>query len=292
MDKFDMSWFTTIPGMLITGGVVLLLIALIIFLCTSKKEKKAKKTEPVKEINQTVTDNNVAATENTNAQVAAAPNMAQQVPVQNVVTPEPTPVMASGVQTVNPEVMTQGFVQPVQPMVQEVVEPVVQPVQPMIQEVVEPIAQPVQPIVQEVVEPIAQPVQPMVQEVVEPIAQPVQPMVQEIVEPIAQPVQPMVQEVVEPIAQPTQSVIYGGASPEAPANFNIDDGPHQIYGGADPLENTQPIPSIVSQPAPAVAEVPTFVNPTVDYNQMPSEAPIAQPVISNDSAQVQDINVI
>ena len=40
---FNLSFFTTIPGMLITGGVLLLLIALIIFIATgSKKGKKNK----------------------------------------------------------------------------------------------------------------------------------------------------------------------------------------------------------------------------------------------------------
>ena len=40
MDNFDLSWFTTIPGMFITGGVVLLIIALVILLITGKKTKK------------------------------------------------------------------------------------------------------------------------------------------------------------------------------------------------------------------------------------------------------------
>ena len=35
--NFDLSFFTSIPGMLITGGVLLLLIALIILLFRSKK---------------------------------------------------------------------------------------------------------------------------------------------------------------------------------------------------------------------------------------------------------------
>ena len=39
--SFDPSWFLTIPGLLISGGVLLLLIALIVFIATSKKEKGA-----------------------------------------------------------------------------------------------------------------------------------------------------------------------------------------------------------------------------------------------------------
>ena len=37
--SFDPSWLTTLPGILITGGVVLLLIALIILLASGKKDK-------------------------------------------------------------------------------------------------------------------------------------------------------------------------------------------------------------------------------------------------------------
>lgn len=40
--KFDLNWFTTIPGLLITGGVLLLVIALIIFIITSVRGKKNK----------------------------------------------------------------------------------------------------------------------------------------------------------------------------------------------------------------------------------------------------------
>ena len=34
----SLSWFTTVPGLLITGGVLLLVIALIIFVVTSVKD--------------------------------------------------------------------------------------------------------------------------------------------------------------------------------------------------------------------------------------------------------------
>lgn len=39
---FSLSWFTTIPGILITIGVLLLIIALVIFIITNKKGKKEK----------------------------------------------------------------------------------------------------------------------------------------------------------------------------------------------------------------------------------------------------------
>ena len=30
--SFDLSWFTTVPGLLITGGIILLIIAVVIML--------------------------------------------------------------------------------------------------------------------------------------------------------------------------------------------------------------------------------------------------------------------
>jgi len=46
--NFDLNWFLTIPGLLITGGVLLLLIALIIFIATSGKGKnESTLIEPV-----------------------------------------------------------------------------------------------------------------------------------------------------------------------------------------------------------------------------------------------------
>ena len=55
--------------------------------------------------------------------------------------------------------------------------------------------------------------------------------------------------------QPVEPVIYGGANPTATvSDVNVStDQPHQIYGGADPLENTQPVPSV--QPVQPVAPV-------------------------------------
>ena len=43
--KFDTAWFTTLPGLLITGGVVLLLLALVLFATSSNKGKKVKKED-------------------------------------------------------------------------------------------------------------------------------------------------------------------------------------------------------------------------------------------------------
>ncbi len=44
----DFSWFLTIPGMLITGGVLLLIIALVIFIATSSKKGQKKEKDASK----------------------------------------------------------------------------------------------------------------------------------------------------------------------------------------------------------------------------------------------------
>ena len=45
LSDFNMSWFTTVPGLLITGGVVLLIFALFLLIATGKKSKKEKKAQ-------------------------------------------------------------------------------------------------------------------------------------------------------------------------------------------------------------------------------------------------------
>ena len=96
--KFDLSWFTTIPGILITCGVVLLIIALIIFIITSKKNKKEE------------SKGEVAATQNVADQIATPieidntplPSMTSSndaavpigLPDEPVPVAEPTPVVA------------------------------------------------------------------------------------------------------------------------------------------------------------------------------------------------------
>ena len=103
MEEFyDFSWFTTVPGMFITGGVVLLLIALIILVITGKKSKKGQ--QAVQEANE-------------QPQVAAQP----------MVQPEPVAVAPVEVAPVMPEVAPVE-VAPVMPQVAPVeVAPVVEP---------------------------------------------------------------------------------------------------------------------------------------------------------------------
>lgn len=80
----DFGWFTTIPGMLITGGVLLLIIALIIFISTSNKKGKKNENDisqkSIEQANQIFTNQPplgqaVAVDVNNNQMNAAVPEM-------------------------------------------------------------------------------------------------------------------------------------------------------------------------------------------------------------------------
>ena len=85
--SFSLSFFTSIPGMLITGGVLLLLIALIIFIATGTKgdKKKDKKKEEAKvDSNQEVmatpsVDTPIATVDISSANVASTPSAVNSV---------------------------------------------------------------------------------------------------------------------------------------------------------------------------------------------------------------------
>ena len=76
-------------------------------------------------------------------------------------------------------------------------------------------------------------------------------------------------------AQPT---VYGGVSPEI-KNYSEPERPKEIYGGANPLENTAPIPTVaVNNVAPAVP-TPTVEAPAAPVAPTPVvEAPAAPAV--------------
>ena len=298
----DLSWFGTIPGMLITGGILLLIIALIIFITTIGKKNKPvknkaeeKSIEGAKEmVNESSQPSPVAV--DPNAVPTAIPNtMPTTQPVAdgmpNVAFATPTPVepeMAQPIQEAAP-------VQPemAQPM------PDVAPVQPEIAQTVQEVA-PVQPEMTQTVPDVA-PVQPeMTQQM--PEVTPVQP---EVAQPMPEvtPVESEMPQVVpnvvsEPINQTVS--IYGGVSPSVAKSDIVDTEQHQIYGGANPLENTQSIsindinqaaasqiaagtePQIEQVVAPVQPEVTPVVNPTVPSVEPQAQVAVvdvAQPVV-------------
>ncbi len=179
--NFDFSWFLTIPGMLITGGVLLLIIALIIFIATSSKKGKGKNRN--EEMNQVSQAGAQAILDS--AQSVAMPPMTDGAPMA-------VPEMAfndmqmGGVPSME---MSQGMTMP-----------------NIDQSAMATPSMPSTPIDNSSVSTV-------------PEIAPVE---------MASPV----------VEAPT---IYGGASPVVP-NINIDNQPHQIYGGANPMDNTQTLP--------------------------------------------------
>lgn len=327
MKNFDLSWFLTIQGMLVSAGVLLLLVAVIVLLYSSSRDKKEKKaalaaeqpqaSDVVANSNASVqnpvnantaipnnggtvaqvtapnltgvavsesapmVDNNVAmpmptsTVQNNNIPLNSQPNNSvstvpvvdassinssmYNVPQESVVTAMPSTPITQGV----PMASTNTVVNSTVPNLNvesinyqnTVVPPVVEPapVEPM---AVEPV--PVEPIP---VEPA--PVEPLVEPApVEPV--PVEPVIQAVpVEPVVQTVpgaygetfaqtqvSPSMPVEVTPTIQPqasVQPVIYGGASPVV-SNLNLGQNTsHEIYGGANPLENTQSMPIMGNQ---------------------------------------------
>lgn len=205
--NFDLSWFLTIPGMLITGGVLLLLIALIIFIATNGKAKK-KKEEIAEEA--PLTTNDMSAMTGMVPPVTVDPNMGYD-PMMGVdpvapVVPEMGPVMEPVLETPEMAPIQEPMMAPVEPVYTPEV-----PATPMMPES--------QPVVQE---PVVAPT---------PVMEPVAP----IIEPVIQMETPAVEEA------PKVS-IYGGVSPVIPDMKEELNAPHAIYGGANPLDATQSIP--------------------------------------------------
>ena len=69
-----------------------------------------------------------------------------------------------------------------------------------------------------------------------------------------------------------EPVIYGGANPNV-TDLNLNSEPHQIYGGADPMANTQTIPTIpvATNPEPVVPSEPV-IQSVASINPQPVQA--------------------
>lgn len=89
------------------------------------------------------------------------------------------------------------------------------------------------------------------------------------------------------VAEP---VIYGGASPVV-TDINIDNGNHQIYGGADPLQNTQPVPTVDVPVAPVAPVVGAFPSEPVMTSPTVSE-PVITEVVDNTDPSLQQSPVV
>lgn len=248
--SFSLDWFMTIPGMLITGGVVFLIIALIIFIVTGNKKPKTNKE--VQAVQEASKQEAVATASQTVTPTPVVPTNNQVVTPQPVVTPEPvvpaTPVNSMAEKSVKEEVEPAVFTA----TIPEDIAP-----QPVVQQSVPVVNPTVSPIVNNTtVSPtMPTPAVPTIEQT--PVVN--QPVVASI---------PVNEEKKETIQTPSVDMprqIYGGASPIVP-NVPHEEEHRQIYGGANPLENTQSVPIVPSRPVvtkEVKVEVPTVETPTV-----------------------------
>ncbi len=360
---FSLSWFTTIPGILITVGILLLVAALIVFIVTSKKNKNKE---------------SASAEGNSNMQVAPAPsivnnqstpnmqpnnNLYGQMPNQggtptinnigmptnnpvnvgttsqiDVNAPSPystTPAFSSNSinmplenenQNINPMPISDNgnlnnYQQPMDiPSIQP--SPSVTTIEnqnsnieasqesfmgiPAIPQVDNSINQPInEPIsinTNDVVANINNVVEPTVQTIPEvptitqnnasvgiddtvntiPTIDQVVPEMQDNLQSINEAVVPNIQD----SFTPTQTPIYGGVSPVVPEpKVEV---PHQIYGGANPLENTQSVP--ISQIANDINPNTGYAQPTVENMEVSDNYKINVPETPAINPQIQQNN--
>lgn len=276
---FSLDWFMTIPGMLITGGVLFLIIALVIFIVTGNKKAKtnkevveaqdASKQEAITAVTPTVEQNTVVTKE----QVATP---------QPIVTSEPVvptnPVSSMAEKTVPQEVEPVVFTTPIPEDVAPTPQPVFEnPTSNTVDQSV-PVERPTMPSVSSVAQSTVStqnevtPVVPTIEQT--PIVN--QPVVPEI---------PVKEEKKETIQTPSVDMprpIYGGVSPIVP-NVAHEEEHRLIYGGANPLENTQSVPIVPQRPVvteEVKVAVPTVEIPTV--SAAPSVATVVTPQSTDD----------
>lgn len=225
-----LDWIMTIPGLLITSGVVLLILAIILFIIGNKKGKAAKVVENTNDVpapEAISTDTISTVTE---------PVVEEPIANETETVSEATP--ANGVINFTPEVET-----PV-----EEAAPVVE-------------SEPVNEVSVEA---------PVVEEA---------PAV-EI--PAAQESAP-----VEEVTQPAEEPEFDFSISETPA----EETPVTIYGGNDPLENTQAVnvveehvpyggaPEVNVVETPAVEETPVVAQPTIEIPEVQPEPVVAEPTV-------------
>ncbi len=97
--------------------------------------------------------------------------------------------------------------------------------------------------------------------------------------------------------EPAQPTVYGGVSPEV-KNVTIEEKPREIYGGANPLENTAPIPTAavntaIQTPAavyetPVVPSAPVVEAPTPTVPVVEAPAPVA-PVVEAPKEEIEKL---
>ena len=253
--NFDLSFFTSIPGLLITGGVLLLLIALIIFIATgSKKENKGNinnasnenvKTPPI--ANNIEGNQQVSMTD----QTQVVPNQIVDQPIPSVAVNQVVSEAQPPLTQIEPQVMVPPVVNEMPAtspavMSPSIEEPVV--MQPPLQDTVNKyeVKEPglensmniVQPEESSQINNITEPTENMSVEqapIVSIVTEETSNNSFENITPEIETTPQQVENVVE--AKP----IYGGVSPTVPKIDVTHEEHRPIYGGANPLENTQSI---------------------------------------------------
>lgn len=272
--SFNPGWFLTLPGILITSGVILLLIALILLLTSAKKEEEEENVSPVNSF--------------------TTPN------VETSVAPEPVQINvpeAPAQEEIKPSIAEQPTIQPAQSNA----EPQIAQHSPITSNIGAGILDIANNNTKPVVEEVAMPTKtetPGVLNIGESIV-PEQTQSEEIpsininnvVTPAETPVvnaTPVVPEEVKPVitTEPVQPVsIYGGVSPTIDLKKeNLQQEKTVIYGGADPLENTAPIPTVAHPAYSTVIPTPQPVTPAV--NEAKLVDPIATPEVVEEAAIV------
>ena len=279
---FSLDWFTSIPGLLISAGVLLLLIALIILIATRKKKKDtpAENTDAAAaQPAPTATPQAEAVAAPTATPTGAAPEMnspalstgsIMDIPAPVEATPQqpmdqnvantmamptmdasaPTPTVSPVDPLAQPSVqgMPTAEVAPVMPAEATSVTPAVEPAMPAVEQA--PVMPTVDPMASPEVAPIAptvapEPAMPTVDPVASPEVAPIAPTVDPMATPEVAPATPTVApEPVAPVAEQAaqQGPVIYGGANPIVPEINIQEPQHQIYGGANPLENTQSIP--------------------------------------------------
>ena len=289
--SFDLEWFTTLPGILITGGVVVLLIALILFIASNKKDKnKSQEVAPVENPVSTETQASMDTNIDNNMMMGAAAQMINPMePVNNNVIANsgmdinesfgvnPTEPVANDMPTI-PVVETPTTVtysaQPASTNVVDFSTPAIEVPEVASVEPIEPVVNnnDVIPEVTPYAETVASNVNEQSMNVTPTYSEPV-------VTP-AEPITPVVETPVTPVQE--QPVIYGGANPASVNQAPVQPRP-VIYGGANPLENTTTLPRMTSHQAYSASSS-NVIQPAVESQPAVVETPVIEtpvtPVIS------------
>ena len=281
--NFDLGWFTTVPGMFITGGVVLLIIALIILIVTGKKSKKEKKEKEAADANASMNANTAPDMNNGPVAVNQQQPMVDTLNTQsNGVDSMAQPVNMNGATPISPDAvaaaatpnnfMGQGTAN--DPMMQNMAMPNVgTTTMPEVTAMSEVSASPVAP------EPV-QPVMPEVAPMPEVNAVPVDMMQQQMG------ANPMIQQVptVSPVApEPVQPVM-----PEVTAMPAVNTTPVDMMQqpmGVDPMMQQ------ASTVSPVVTPTPEISQPNVGNFSQPASQSDEHVIYGGVSPVVPDLNV-